>query len=370
MTAYATLIRPLLFAFAPETAHKIAVTCMHAGLSSAWVQRMLRQRLRVKHAALQQDLFGHHFLNPVGLAAGFDKNACSIDEFAAMGFSHIEVGTVTALAQDGNALPRSFRLPKDQSLINRMGFNNHGCDVVAARLAARYDQASGQKRPPCILGINIGKSKLAGADETIEDHLRSLEALAVYADYMVVNVSCPNVEGVTALQSVHKLEPLLLAVRSRLRELAPQCRMLVKISPDLTDDHLYSVVDVILDIGAHGIIACNTSTTRNGLQSAPSYIEKIGKGGLSGQATRVRSTQVLAKVARYVDQRVPIIGVGGVDSPEHAWEKICAGASLLQVYTGFIYTGPLLVRNINRYFLSRMQDLGLRHISEAVGRDL
>ncbi|NRA38130.1 MAG: quinone-dependent dihydroorotate dehydrogenase [Planctomycetes bacterium] len=359
-----------MFSFQPETAHALALKALHGGLSSPALQRLVRSQLRVKHAALEQRLFAHQFLNPIGLAAGFDKNARSIDELAAMGFSHIEAGTVTALAQAGNPMPRSFRLPQDQSLINRMGFNNDGCRAVAARLAARYDQASGQKRPPCILGINIGKSKLAAADKVIEDHLQSVEALSPYADYMVVNVSCPNVEGVTALQSVNTLEPLLSAVRKRLFELAPDCRMLVKISPDLNDQHLNAVLDVILSVGANGIIATNTSTRRSGLQTSDERIQMIGKGGLSGSAIRQQSTEVLAHIARYIDGRLPIIGVGGIDSPQVAWEKICAGASLLQVYTGFIYAGPLLVRDCNRYFLHQLQRLGLRHIREAVGRDL
>ncbi len=370
MSAYTSLIRPLLFAFAPETAHHVAMRSLRLGMRLPHVQTFTRELLRLKHPMLRQRLFGLDFMNPVGLAAGFDKNAHAIKELAALGFSHIEAGTVTALGQLGNPQPRSFRLPADKSLINRMGFNNDGCAVVARRLAADYDMASGQRRPPCILGINIGKSKLAEPEQTVDDHLQSVEALSPYADYMVVNVSCPNVEGVTALQSSKNLEPLLAAVRKRLRELAPQCRMLVKVAPDLSAAHMADAVSIIIENGADGIIATNTSTKRDGLRTNQQRIDLIGKGGLSGQAIRAQSTAALANLARLVDQRLPIIGVGGIDSADAAWEKIVHGASLVQVYTGFIYQGPLLVRAINRGLVVRLKQAGLRHVREAVGRDL
>ena len=368
MSAYTQLVRPLLFLLPPETAHHVAMAALRGSLSTTLVQDTVRHMLRVKHPMLRQRLFGLDFANPVGLAAGFDKNAQSIDQLAALGFSHIEAGTVTGLAQPGNPKPRSFRLPKDKSLINRMGFNNDGCEVVAQRLGRHYDMAQGHRRPPCVLGINIGKSKLA--EDTITDHLQSVEALAPYADYLVVNVSCPNVAGVTALQNSQNLGPLLEAVRKRLSELAPACRMLVKLSPDLEDPQLYEALDVLLSIGADGIICTNTSTTRANLLTSEKRLEAIANGGLSGQAVRYLSLGVLAKVARYIDGRLPIIGVGGIDAPEVAWEKICHGASLVQVYTGFIYQGPFLIRNINRYIVARLKHLGLRHVNEAVGRDL
>ena len=368
MSAYTCLIRPLLFTLPPEQAHHVAMGALKKSLSLDILQRFTRSCLRVKHPMLKQRLFGLDFANPVGLAAGFDKNATSLNELAALGFSHIEAGTVTALGQAGNPQPRSFRLPKDKSLINRMGFNNDGCEAVAARLAAQFDHAQGQRRPPCVLGINIGKSKLA--EDPIEDHLQSVEALALFADYLVVNVSCPNVAGVTALQHAKNLEPLLSAVRKRLRELAPNCQMLVKVSPDLTDGQLAEALDIIIDIGADGVIATNTSTTRDGLQTCEQRLESIGNGGLSGQAIRERSLQVLRKIARHLDGRLPIIGVGGIDSPEVAWEKICNGASLVQVYTGFIYRGPFLMRHINRYIIGQLKQHGLRHVHDAIGRDL
>lgn len=368
MSAYTTLIRPLLFLMPPETAHHVAMGMLRHGLASPSAQRMVRHFTRLRHPMLRQRLFGLDFVNPVGLAAGFDKNAVALDQLASLGFSHIEAGSVTALEQPGNSLPRSFRLSRDRSLINRMGFNNDGCEKIATRLAARYDMAGSQRRPPCVLGINIGKSRLA--ESAIDDHLASVEALAAFADYMVVNVSCPNVEGVTALQSAKNLEPLLAAVRRRLRELAPRCRMLVKISPDLDRDHLYQALDVILANGTDGIIATNTSTGRSGLRCSDERLTAIGNGGLSGQAIRQRSTQVLAMIARRIDGAVPLIGVGGIDSIEAAWEKIGAGASLVQVYTGFIYRGPLLVRQMNRGLVGKLKALGLRHLQEAVGRDL
>ena len=368
MSAYSTLIRPLLFTLPPEQAHHVAMGLLKQSLRLELAQRLCRRWLRVKHPMLRQHLFGLDFCNPVGLAAGFDKNATSINELAALGFSHIEAGSVTALQQDGNPKPRSFRLPKDKSLINRMGFNNDGSAKIAERLAASYDHAQGQRRPPCVLGINIGKSKLA--EDPIADHVQSLEAVALFADYLVVNVSCPNVAGVTALQHAKNLRPLLSTVRERLRELAPQCQMLVKISPDLTEGQLLEALDIILDIGTDGIIATNTSTSREGLQTSEHRLAEIANGGLSGTAIRERSLAVLRTIARHVDGRVPIIGVGGIDSPQAAWEKICNGASLVQVYTGFIYTGPFLMRQINRYCIAQLKHLGLRHIREAVGRDL
>jgi len=372
MRLYTQWLRPAFFQFTPEQAHHLAMTGLKVGLGQAAMRRWLSGVLAVRHPMLAQKLWGIPFVSPVGLAAGFDKNAEALEELTSLGFSHVEAGTVTGLGQSGNPRPRCFRLPHDKSLINRMGFNNHGADRVATRLGRRYDPVGvgAQRRPSCVLGINLGKSTAKNVSEALDDHLHSLECLGPFADYVVLNVSCPNVQGVTSLQHAESLQPLLQGVRGRLRELAPRTPMLVKIGPDLDDAGIDAAVDVILACGGDGVLATNTSRARSGLRTSTRRVDGLGMGGLSGQAIRHRSTAVLARVARRIDGRVPLIGVGGIDSADVAWEKICHGASLVQVYTGFIYAGPTVVRDICRGLVARLKQHGLRHLREAVGRDL
>lgn len=370
MTCYETWIKPLLFQLDPESAHRLSMGLLDAALAPSSLRRLLRSQLHVTHPAIQQKLWGRDFSNPVGLAAGFDKNGEHVRALAALGFSHIEVGSVTGQEQPGNPRPRCFRLPRDRSLINRMGFNNHGAQAVGARLSGHYGEPGDLRRPPVVLGVNIGKSKAAAADETIDDHLRSVDAVAHAADYLVVNVSCPNVQGVTGLQEARSLTPLLNAVAERLRLRAPGCRLLLKVAPDLSTRALDEAVDIALETGVSGLLATNTSTGRSGLETHEQRVQQIGNGGLSGAAIRSRADQTLAHIAKRVDGRLPLIGLGGIEDAETAWRKICLGANLVQIYTGFVYHGPLLPRRICQGLLARLQRHGLGHISEAVGRDL
>jgi dihydroorotate dehydrogenase len=323
------------------------------------------------HPALAVRRWGLSFTSPVGLAAGLDKNGVAIDALAACGFSHVEIGTVTGQAQPGNPRPRLFRLVDDRAVINRMGFNNHGAATVAARLAARYTT----RRPACVLGINLGKSKVVDLGAALADYEVSVRALGALADYVVVNVSSPNTPGLRDLQGEAHLRPLLAGVRTALDAVAPQRPLLLKIAPDLSDEGIDAAVDVALETGCNGLIATNTTITRGGLRTTPARVGAIGAGGLSGAPLRLRSTAVLARVARRVlaqpsTHHVPVVGVGGVDSADAAWEKLVHGASLVQVYSALVYHGPALVGRINRGLVGLLEQHGLRSIDDAVGRAL
>lgn len=287
---------------------------------------------------------GLHFKNPVGLAAGLDKDALVIDELSAFGFGFIEIGTVTPKPQPGNDKPRLFRLKKDQALINRMGFNNSGVKEVAARLRKR--------KSGIIIGGNIGKNKVTPNEEAVNDYLTCFEELHDTVDYFVVNVSSPNTPGLRELQEKEPLKKLLGTLqKENLRKKKPR-PILLKIAPDLTDFQLDDIVEIVKETGIEGIIATNTTIDRSGLHTSDQELEKIGAGGLSGKPLTIRSTEVI----RYLYQRsggsFPIIGVGGIHSPEDALEKLQAGASLIQIYTGFIYEGPGLIKRINKLLSS------------------
>ncbi|TVR15790.1 MAG: quinone-dependent dihydroorotate dehydrogenase [Planctomycetota bacterium] len=368
---YGTWLRPLLFTQDPETVHHRAMAGMRLGLGAGPVRALAAQWTACTHPALHVQAFGCHFPGVVGLAAGFDKDGHAIDPLASLGFSHVEVGTVTGQGQSGNPLPRSFRLRFDRALINRMGFNNAGCERMAAYLRQRYDSVgSGPRRPRCPLGINLGKTKAVALDEALDDYRRSVQALAPFADYLVVNVSSPNTPGLRDLQSEAALRPLLRGVRAAVDAVTPGRALLLKIAPDLNDAGIDAAVDVALQEGCQGLICTNTTIARPRLATPWNRVEGIGAGGLSGAPLRHRSTQVLARVARRIDGRVPIIGVGGIESPEHVWEKIAHGASMVQIYTGFVYGGPAIVRRLHRGTLALLRRHKLRHISQAVGRSL
>jgi dihydroorotate dehydrogenase len=367
MDAYTTLLKPLLFRLDAETAHNLII----AMLQRAAPPGLLRALYNYEHAALQQRVWGMDFRSPVGLAAGLDKNGVAIDALGACGFSHVEIGTVTGQAQPGNPAPRLFRLVDDRAVINRMGFNNHGAAAVSARLSARY----AHRRPGCVLGINLGKSKVVDLGAALSDYDISVRALGALADYVVINVSSPNTPGLRDLQGEAFLRPLLAGVRSTLNAVAANKPLLLKIAPDLSDDGIDAAVDVALETGCNGIIATNTTITRNGLNTSVARIDAIGAGGLSGAPLRQRSTAVLARVARRVlrqpaAQRIPIIGVGGVDNADAAWEKISHGATLVQIYSAMIYHGPAMIGRINRGLVKLIEKNGLRSIGEAVGRSL
>ncbi len=291
------------------------------------------------------EAMGLRFPNRLGLAAGFDKNAVGIDALAALGFGHVEIGTVTAEPQPGNPKPRLFRLAEDRAILNRMGFNNDGAEVVAARLAVR-----GRTEPGPVLGINIGKTKVVAEADATADYLKSATLLAPHADYLVVNVSSPNTPGLRDLQAVEKLGPLLSAVRRRVDEVSDQRRvpLLVKIAPDLADEDVAAVADLALAIGLDGIIATNTTISRQGLRSDPSAVAALGAGGISGTPLTQRSEAVLGLLRDRVGPGLTLIGVGGITSVEDAQRRVRAGADLVQGYTAFIYEGPGWPRRIAR----------------------
>lgn len=293
--------------------------------------------------------FGLQFNGAFGLAAGFDKNAVAIEALAELGFSHVEIGTVTAVAQPGNEKPRLFRLIADRALINRMGFNNDGADVIATRLAAL--RASGRKLP--IIGVNIGKSKVVEVENAAADYYASASKLAPLADYLAVNVSSPNTPGLRSLQSVAALRPILEAVMRANSETAANVPVLVKIAPDLADDDILAVAELATELRLAGIIATNTTISRDALKSSPETVESAGAGGLSGAPLKARSLEVLKLLKQRLNGSMAIISVGGIETAAEAQQRIAAGATLVQGYTGFIYHGPLWARRINRALASR-----------------
>ncbi len=363
MSLYSALVRPLFFRFDPETAHKIAMTA----LSCVPFRSCGRSYLAGgKHTALQQTLWGVDFTHPVGLAAGFDKNGHSIAGLSDLGFSSLEIGTITAKAQLGNEQPRCFRLCADQSIINRMGIPNEGAETIAEHLQK-------VRKTSVVIGANIGTSTGTPAEEAQADQAITITTIAPHVSYLVVNVSCPNVQGFTGQQATEYLQPLLRNAKACVLEAAPACPVLVKVGPDLSDDALDALVDTGIAEGVQGFVVSNTSVTREGVSLAGEEIERIGKGGLSGAVIRERATKALARVARRIRagaHDIPVIGVGGVDSADAAWEKIIHGASLVQVYTGYIYQGPTLMRRINKGLVKKLRANGFTHISEAVGSAL
>jgi len=355
---YRSLVRPILFRLPPETAHEFALHSLP--LFSKFVRRPFESR------TLNTDLFNLCFRNPVGLAAGFDKDGVVLESLAALGFGFIEAGTVTYHRQPGNPKPRMFRLSADQALINRAGFNNAGAAAFAKRVE--------HHRPEdCVLGISIGKSKITPLEEATQDYLASFELIYKLADYVAINVSSPNTPQLRELQQSEQLSSLLTALQTRNRELEKRHQrlapvpLLVKISPDLERRELEMIVDVIQRLKIDGIIATNTTISRDNLQTNKSTVTACGVGGLSGKPLTTRATQMIAELYRLTNGRIPLIGVGGIFTAQDAWEKICAGASLVQLYTGFIYKGPLIVREINEGLVEILQREGFVKIEEAVG---
>jgi len=364
---YRSLVRPVLFRLAPETAHDFALHALTIALKPGTVRRCVARRLQ-RELFGKLDRFNLCFSNPVGLAAGFDKNGAAARELAALGFGFIEVGTVTHLPQAGNPQPRLFRLSSDRALINRQGFNNEGAAALAARL-----ERSG--RPDCVLGINIGKSRAVEVAEAIPDYLASFEIVYGYADYITINVSSPNTPNLRELQRADALTALFVALQTRNRELslaagrtAGRVPLLVKVAPDLEEHELELIVDVARRTEIDGIIATNTTIARENLSHTPAgVVSAIGAGGLSGAPLRARSTEVIRALYRLSRGEITIIGVGGIFNAADAWEKICAGASLVQLYTGFIYEGLTAARDINEELAKILRSEGFRTLDEAVG---
>lgn len=349
---YRSLVRPLLFRLPAETAHELALHSL-----SLVPSRLIAKRF--SDPTLSIERFGLKFSNPIGLAAGFDKNGIALQPLAALGFGFIEAGTVTFHAQPGNPRPRLFRLSEDRALINRAGFNNEGAAAFARRVA--------QHRPDCVLGVSIGKSKITPLENAIEDYLASFELVYKIADYVAVNVSSPNTPQLRELQQSQQLEALLSALQTRRRELEKDVPLLVKLSPDLERRDLEMIVEVIERVQIDGIIATNTTVSRANLRTDAKRVAAFGEGGLSGKPLKDRATRTIAELYQLTGGRIPLIGVGGIFTAEDAWEKIAAGASLVQLYTGFIYQGPRIAQEINEGLAEILAREGLPNLDAAVG---
>ena len=334
---YRLLFSLVLSRLDPETAHHLAFDVIR-WLPRVGVGRLLR-RLTRPDASLAVTTLGLKFSSPFGVAAGFDKDGRAIQGLGQLGFGHVEVGTITAIAQAGNERPRLFRLVPDRAVINRMGFNNRGAADAAPRLAR---EAAKRVRP--IIGANIGKSRVVDVDEATDDYLVSTRLFAPVADYLAVNVSSPNTPGLRGLQELDKLAPLLTAVKLA----AGTTPVLVKIAPDLSDEEVRRIAGLVVDLGLAGIIATNTTLSRDGLKSDAAVVAAAGAGGLSGAPLKDRSLAVLAVIRGVVPPELCVISVGGVDTAEDVAERIAAGATLVQGYTAFLYRGPLWARSINR----------------------
>jgi dihydroorotate dehydrogenase len=344
------LIKPLLFKFDPEHVHHFVTANLKHFNRFPGGAALSRTIWDFKDAKLEKDVFGLHFKNPVGLAAGFDKNAEMMGEMANLGFGFVEIGTVTPLPQPGNPKPRMFRLPDDGALINRMGFNNVGVDVVAERLAAFRNNPKKNEKG-LIIGGNIGKNKNTPNEDAVSDYIKCFDRLFDVVDYFVVNVSSPNTPGLRALQEKEPLMQLLNTLQRRNLKNGITRPILLKIAPDLTNQQLDDIVEIVKETGIAGIIATNTTISREVLVSKDEL--KTETGGLSGKPLTKRSTEVISYLSKKSNGKFPIIGVGGIHSTEDAIEKLHAGASLIQLYTGFIYEGPGLIKRINKRLLDR-----------------
>ena len=344
---YKALVKPLLFRLDAERAHHFVFDNLRRAYRVPGAAAALRGLYGFEHPGLAREVFGLTFPNPVGLAAGFDKNALLTDELGALGFGFVEIGTVTPRPQPGNPAPRLFRLPQDEALVNRMGFNNDGAAAVAARLGRRRDRR-------LIIGGNIGKNKDTPNEHAAQDYVAGVAALHEVVDYFVVNVSSPNTPGLRQLQEREPLIRLLQAVQSCNQALPAPRPLLLKIAPDLTDAQLDDILLIARETQLSGLVATNTTISRTNLRTDAAHVASLGAGGLSGRPLRQRATEVI----RYLHQRsqgaLPIIGAGGIHSPQDAREKLEAGASLVQLYTGFIYEGPALVKRINREIVVKL----------------
>lgn len=341
---YKQLIRPALFRYNAETAHKITFKILKIISFIPVAKGLLRLLYKVNHPALEQNLMGLTFPNPVGLAAGFDKDARLVNAWDSLGFGFVEIGTLTPLAQPGNPLPRLFRLTKDKAIINRMGFNNEGVEKAVRRLKSNTSKI--------IIGGNIGKNKATPNEEALSDYVKAFEELYPVVDYFVVNVSSPNTPGLRELQEKEPLKRILNSLQDINKKQPRNKPILLKIAPDLTDDQLNDIVEIVKETKINGVVATNTTISREGLSYDKSYLDNLGAGGLSGEPLRERSTEVIKFLRSRLDRKMVIIGVGGIMSPEDAIEKIKAGANLIQLYTGFIYEGPSLIKHINKKLIN------------------
>ncbi len=342
------LIRELLFCFPPEDVHYFSMNMLKTGCSIGSVKSLLKNNFSFSGDELQKEVFGLSFQNPVGLGAGFDKNALYLNELEVLGFGFVEIGTVTPKPQPGNDKPRLFRLPADKALINRMGFNNDGVSVIKSRLVD-WNSTFNIQNSKLIVGGNIGKNKITPNEDAWKDYVICFDELFDCVDYFVVNVSSPNTPGLRELQEKDSLKKILSELQNRNHANANQKPLLLKIAPDLTREQLDDIVDLSFEIQLSGLVAANTTVSRAQLQTPNSKLQTIGAGGLSGKPVRERSTEIVQYLAEQTKNKIPIIASGGIFTGEDASEKINAGASLVQVWTGFVYEGPSIVKNICKH---------------------
>ncbi|WP_372753704.1 quinone-dependent dihydroorotate dehydrogenase [Labilibaculum sp.] len=347
MSLYKFAIRPILLQFSPERIHHFTFTCFRLFQNIGLIRSLVSAQFSLKDASLERELFGLKFPNPVGLAAGLDKDAEAFDFLGNMGFGFIEIGTLTPKAQPGNPKPRLFRFVNDKALLNRMGFNNHGVEDAVKRLR--------KKKSNIIIGGNIGKNKNTPNEQATDDYIKCFDALYPYVDYFVVNVSSPNTPNLRELQGKKPLQKLLNEIMDLNRSKEKTKPVLLKIAPDVNHSQLDDIIEIVQTTKIDGIVATNTTISRRGLSYPKSKVEQVGDGGLSGQPLREKSTQVIRYIHEKSAGKIPIIGVGGILSKEDALEKLEAGASLIQIYTGFIYEGPALVKAINKELIRKSQ---------------
>ncbi|MEE4542880.1 quinone-dependent dihydroorotate dehydrogenase [Streptomyces sp. V4-01] len=362
---YALFFRLFFRRMDAERAHRLAFGWLRLAAAVPVLRTFVAAALAPRHRSLRTEAFGLRMHGPFGLAAGFDKNAVAVDAMAMLGFDHVEIGTVTGQPQPGNPPRRLFRLVADRALINRMGFNNDGSTAVAARLAARRVVFR------TTVGVNIGKTKAVPEEEAVADYVTSTERLAAHADYLVVNVSSPNTPGLRDLQAASALRPLLTAVREAADRAVTGRRvpLLVKIAPDLADEDVDAVADLAVELGLDGIIATNTTIARDGLglRSAPALVAETG--GLSGAPLKERSLEVLRRLYARVGDRITLVGVGGIEDAEDAWQRILAGATLVQGYSAFVYRGPFWMRAMHKGLAARLAAGPYETLADAVGAD-
>ncbi|TXK74365.1 quinone-dependent dihydroorotate dehydrogenase [Mesonia sp. HuA40] len=341
---YTSLIRPLLFKFDPEKVHHFTFKTLKFAFKIPGVEPLIRKRFAVNDISLEREVFGLKFKNPVGLAAGFDKDAQLFNELGSLGFGFVEIGTLTPKPQEGNPKKRLFRLKEDDAIINRMGFNNQGLASAVERLKKNKKQV--------IIGGNIGKNKITPNDQALLDYQKGFEQLFDFVDYFVVNVSSPNTPDLRALQDKEPLKKILFALQEQNKQKPKPKPILLKIAPDLSDEQLLDIIEIVQETNIGGVIATNTTISREGLQSE----NRKEQGGLSGKPLKSRSTEVIRFLSQNSKQSFPIIGVGGIHSANDALEKLEAGASLVQLYTGFIYEGPRLIKEINQKLSAKIND--------------
>ncbi|WP_144413552.1 quinone-dependent dihydroorotate dehydrogenase [Corynebacterium epidermidicanis] len=344
----------MMFHLRAERIHVLMMRALTALHRATPINRALERVLPVHDVALEQEVFGVTFPRPLGLAAGFDKNASAADAWSPLGFGYAELGTVTAQAQPGNPTPRLFRLPADKAILNRMGFNNRGAAVAAENLRRRKSDD--------VIGINIGKTKVVAAEDAVADYRASASLLGDLADYLVVNVSSPNTPGLRDLQAVSSLRPILAAVVE-----STSAPVLVKIAPDLSDEDIVEIADLAKELGLAGIVATNTTISRQNLRTPAEDVADMGAGGISGAPLNERALEVLKLLYSHVGDELVIISSGGITSPQIAWERIAAGATLLQGYTAMIYGGPDWIRDIHLGILDQLRHYGFASISQAIG---